>query len=250
MRAYRIVLSTVVVGFGLLFAAPAVRAAFTSDACLAKKRQAQGKLQLCRSAEDAKALQGKVGDLGKCNAKFQGAIAALTAKATKAGIACRYRDNGDGTVTDYDTGLQWEMKNGAGGGANASNPHDVDNRYQWSATGTAPDGTVFTTFLAQLNDCTAGGLLNFAGFAFHCDWRLPTLDELQTILLAPPPCNGVTVCIDPVFGPTMADGYLTSTTETAHADTAFDIYFGPGSLGPSSGTKNLLVRARAVRGGL
>jgi hypothetical protein len=32
-----------------------------------------------------------------------------------------------------------------------------------------------------------------AGVAFHCDWRLPTLDELQTILLAPPPCNGFSV---------------------------------------------------------
>jgi len=33
-----------------------------------------------------------------------------SAKATKAAIACRYRDNADSTITDYDTGLMWDKK--------------------------------------------------------------------------------------------------------------------------------------------
>ena len=86
-----------------------------------------------------------------------------TLSKLKASLVCtpafkgtaRYVDNGDGTVTDHYTGLQWEKKDGAGGGANLANPHDVDNRYTWSGSGTAADGTAYTDFLSQLNTCTS-----------------------------------------------------------------------------------------------
>src|SRR5439155_128123 len=67
----------------------------------------------------------------------------------------RFVDNMDGTVTDNETGLQWEQKDGAGGGANFADPHDVDNTYTWSSSGTAADGTAFTDFLSRLNACTS-----------------------------------------------------------------------------------------------
>src|SRR6059036_1572800 len=38
----------------------------------------------------------------------------------------RFVDNGDGTVTDNQTGLQWEKKDGADGVENYADPHDVD----------------------------------------------------------------------------------------------------------------------------
>jgi hypothetical protein len=71
----------------------------------------------------------------------------------------QFVDNGDGTLTDRQTCLVWEKKDNAGG------IHDLNNLYQWSSTGTAMDGSVFTVFIAGLNS---------AAFAGHQDWRLPT----------------------------------------------------------------------------
>src|SRR2546427_222031 len=127
----------------------------------------------------------------------------------------RFVDNMDGTVTDDETGLQWEKKV-----AGSSCLHCVNDSYTWSNSGTAPDGTAFTSFLNTLNggatgvgNClSADGSTITGGFNNHCDWRLPTSAELQTILLAPFPC-GTSPCIDPVFGPTAASGYWSSTTD-------------------------------------
>jgi len=101
-------------------------AALTTPACLAKKLKEWGNLRKCQATENGKALQGKAADPGKCKTKFDGNLAKLTAQATKAAIACRYGVNGDGTATDYDTGLQWEQKTDDGG------VHDKDNRYSWN----------------------------------------------------------------------------------------------------------------------
>jgi hypothetical protein len=73
------------------------------------------------------------------------------------GGACpAFTGNGDGTVTDHQTGLMWEQKTPAGSGG----VHDVNNTYTWCAKGDAgcpspsnlADGTVFTVFLATLNN--------------------------------------------------------------------------------------------------
>ena len=70
----------------------------------------------------------------------------------------RFVDNGDGTVTDRETGLQWEQKVTGSDGPNLADPHDVDNEYTWSEGGdfTAPDGTAFTDFLVKLNGGPSG----------------------------------------------------------------------------------------------
>ena len=153
----------------------------------------------------------------------------LQGRANGTGSTCdapRFTDNGDGTVTDRLTGLQWEKK------TDDASVHDKDDRYPLSATGTAADGTAFTTFLTALNA---------ACFAGQCDWRLPTLAELQTILLQQYPQGG----IDPVFGP-LGDYYWSSTSETNMATRGWALSFQDGSR--TLAAKDVTFNVRAVRG--
>ena len=230
-----------------LLAASGAQAAFTTPDCLAQKLNAAGKFQKCRAAEKAKLLLSKPADLAKCSTKFQEKLAKLSDKASDAGIGCRYGDNGDGTVTDYDTGLQWEKKVSPGGGA--TDPHDVDNRYDWTiaAFEATPDGEAFTDFLGKLNNCTGGTGFNIAGFAFHCDWRLPTLAELQAIFQGAFPCT-TSPCIDPIFGPTGAGAYWSATTFNGNSDNAWVADFSNANYNIER--KIFAFRVRAVRGGL
>lgn len=241
--------TTIATVVALLLGATSTQAAFNSLNCLAQKRNAAGNFQKCRASEEAKLLLSKPADVAKCSTKFQDKIAKLSEKASKATIECRYADNGDGTVTDYDTGLQWEKKVSPGGGA--TDPHDVDNQYNWNTTfpGTTPNGTVFTVFLDGLNTCSsAPGFFGSVGFAGHCDWRLPTVDELVTIRLAPFPCGMTHHCIDPTFGPTASDLYWASTTRANDARDAWVVDFDLG--GASNDGKSDFSFGRAVRGGL
>jgi hypothetical protein len=249
--------------------------------CQAGKNKTAGKYAACRENAEAKlATSGDTTKYGeaitKCAAKFATAWQKLEDKAVKAGTVCpsvgdatgvdgritattdtiaaraggiRFEDNGDGTVTDHQTGLQWEKKVSPGGGA--TDPHDVDNSYTWNTvfSGTTPNGTAFTDFLGKLNFHTAGGSgFQFACFAFHCDWRLPTLEELLTIRLETP-C-GMGACIDPIFGPTAADVsdvYWTATTVNGGPEAAWIVDFTGGSGLDNKGASD---KVRAVRGGL
>ena len=120
-----------------------------------------------------------------------------------------FRDNGDGTVTDDSTGLMWEKKTQPPN-QYVDDVHNVTAVYSWSApgvTGTEPDGTAFTMFLRLLNE---------NGFAGHSDWRLPTRQELLSIVDA-----SRWPRINEIFGPTNSAWtpyptcyYLTSETCT------------------------------------
>src|SRR5262245_8728824 len=171
----RAVWGAVVAGMVLAGGVVPAGAALTTPACLAKKLKEWGNLRKCQATETGKALQAKPADPGKCQAKLDARLATLNAAATDWAIACRYVDNGDGTVTDYDTGLQWEQKDGADGMPNYQNPHDVDNEYSWGNLAGCTylgcsNGTAFTDFLGRLNYCVSDGatVLN-PGFAGHCD---------------------------------------------------------------------------------
>lgn len=198
--------------------------------------------------------------LAKCHITYSNTFAALhNRKVSDPPTACdgpRFLDNSDGTVTDQLTGLQWEKKTDDG------SVHDKDNRYSWSTApdeGEAPDGTAYTDFLATLNDSSGC-------FAGRCDWRLPTIYELQTIV--PPSVCTTAPCIDQsVFGPTGSGGgpfdytllYWSSTSVidtpsyawivsfTPPAEAIFDAAPGPDAV--ESLPKNARGNARAVRGG-
>src|SRR5216117_3699939 len=75
------------------------------------------------------------------------------------GAPLAYVDNGNGTVTDLNTGLVWEKLSDDG------TVHDKDNLYTWA--------DAFTAHVATLNG------MSFAG---HTDWRLPNVRELQAIV--------------------------------------------------------------------
>ena len=230
----RMILSSLTAVFVLAWSLPVQAAADPETACLTARYRAAGKYASCQ----AKA-KSDVSMAPKCHLKYAETWTKLAAKHP--GTSCdapRFEDNPDGTVTDNLTGLVWEKKTDDG------TVHDVDNSYFWTneadANFTDGDGTAFTMFLASLN---AG-----AGFAGTNDWRLPTMEELQTILLPQPyPCVS-DPCIDPVFGPTMSSHYWSATTGADNLSSAWDVSFYAGYPGYES--KGSDVYVRAVRGGL
>lgn len=76
----------------------------------------------------------------------------------QAGATIAFIDNGDGTVTDANTGLTWEKKDDAEG------VHDKDSRVTWA------------------NAFAHVAALNAAAFAGHSDWRMPNINEIGTLM--------------------------------------------------------------------
>ena len=170
----------------------------------------------------------------------------------RAGATPSYTDNGDGTVTDTNTGLMWEKKDDSDG------IHGKDNTYTWgmSEEPYTMNGTMVTTFLATLNTPPC--------FAGYCDWRIPNVKELQSIVdyeipypdptvnaafhnaAGCPGCTDVRLascsCTVPFF-------YWSSTTNRSRPNYAWGVYFNYGTVyGPD--TKSFYDAVRAVRGGV
>lgn len=164
-------------------------------------------------------------------------------------FATRFADNGDGTVTDHQTGLQWEQKATAfGSGVDLADPHDVDNLYSLTVPSENGD-PLFTEFLAKLNGTSADGAIIAGCFAGHCDWRLPTVVELETIAdTTAGACGGGSgPCVDPIFGPTSINtgGYWSTTPKDGVNTWVVDFTDGlPSFDGPEFGHA-----VRAVRTG-
>jgi hypothetical protein len=121
-----------------------------------------------------------------------------------------------------------------------------------------PRTGLFETFLATLNggdyyspsvgqDVSAGVGTCLAN---HCDWRIPTVAELQTIVeLSASGCGSGSPCIDPAFGPTQAAFYWSSSSFGAAGLSAWWVYFPNGIAGLQPKMVPLNIYARAVRGG-
>ena len=230
-------------------------AATDAEKCEATKLKRAGQYSFCRLKAESKAVTtGNPVDYTKCDTKFTGKWAAaesipmcpttgdaagiqaqVTADASFIALklaGTRFVDNGDGTVTDTQTGLMWEKKDDGFG------LHDKDNTYTWA--------NAMSEFISEVNGYSVDGTAQ-TGLGGHSDWRLPTSAELQGILLDPYPC-GTSPCIDPAFGPTVASGYWSSSTYPNPATTAWFVYFGDGEESVTDKTNGNYVRA--VRGGL
>jgi len=238
----------------ITLAAPALASGDPEFDCRAGRYNAARHYVACHQKAMWNLVSGRFfsfADLSKCSVKLASAWAKLQTRASGTGSTCdaaRFLDNGDGTVTDNSTGLQWEKKDNLDGTMNFGNPHDADNKYTWSASGTAADGTAVT-------DCLSGSThsLNNGGpcFAGQCDWRLPTFGELYSIFDrdAVGCGDGFHSCIDPIFGPTAVDDsadYWSSTTSFSGAGFAWVL----GGHVRNTFSKTSSQYVRAVRGGL
>jgi hypothetical protein len=163
----------------------------------------------------------------------------------------RFVDNGDGTITDHQTGLMWEKKTGGVSAAKDAQGvgaclNCVGDTYTWP--------TAMSEWLSALNGRTDIPVAQ-TGYAGHSDWRLPTIVELQTILLVPCP-SGVSPCVDPIFNNSTSftalfpSIYWSSSTFASNLppSNAWDVRFSLG--GELDGAaKNNAFSVRAVRSG-
>jgi hypothetical protein len=155
-----------------------------------------------------------------CTAKIDLAVIYQGAWTCRSALP-RYVDNGDGTVSDSKMGLMWEKQTSACTGEITC----VNDTYTWSSTNTEQqDGSLYGTFLAGMN-----GLSPFSGsytcFNGYCDWRIPTINELRSLVSVGFPNCTSPPCIDPIFGPTQASNYWSSTPLPESGDRAWEVDF-------------------------
>jgi hypothetical protein len=211
--------------------------AITTPDCLAKKVKAWGELRLCQRKEEAKAVQGRSADRAACQARFAAILDAISAQAAHSTIPCRYRDNGDNTVTDVDTGLMWAQQHALDGTTSVSDVLDADDTFSQDGAAAAAATLTGTT----INGTT---ITPVPGLGAHTDWRLPTIVELLSIVdTTTITCQLGGPCIDPIFGLTVPGLYWASTTEDA--STGFLVDFRTGALGV--GSLGVTLHARPVR---
>jgi hypothetical protein len=230
-----------------------------AEKCEGAKVVAIAKRATCRAGERKNQILGKTPNLAKCEAGFAKALAAADTNAAKRSASCRWLDNADGSVTDLNTGLSWELKT-YDPSIPFPNVHAVDGVYGWMGYGSNPGdpiifpgGTAFAVFLGALNKgLSFDGSATDHCFAGKCDWRLPTVEELRTILATQypdcPPMSPTACTTIPGLTNTnpMMPGYLTSSTDDHDPMKVWVVSFRDGFV--SSQSKAAGGFTRAVRG--
>ncbi|MBI5749109.1 MAG: DUF1566 domain-containing protein [Nitrospinae bacterium] len=136
-------------------------------------------------------------------------IAVILLSANQDAIAGSFTDNGNGTVTDSNTGLMWQK--GEGGSM------------AWGSALTYCEG------------------LSLAGYT---DWRLPNIKELESIT----DDTKYNPSIDTTYFPNANSSYYWSSTTYAYgSSSAWSVYFHYGYV--YYGNKSYSYYVRCVRGG-
>jgi hypothetical protein len=190
--------------------------------------------------------------------KNDGIVGSVTVQddgAVTAGRALSFVDNGDGTITDLNTGLMWEKKDRAGG------LHFVANSYHWSGNGAQ---TTIWDWLDAVNS------ENGTGFAGYDDWRIPNVRELASLIdygrqeqPNDPPNPAIDALFDAGCSPavfcTVATcsctnrntAHWSSTSVAGAPSAAWAVHFDLGRVTQTFTAKDTeLLVVRAVRGGL
>ena len=155
-------------------------------------------------------------------------------------------------VKDNVTGLIWEVKTSMGKGASYSDPHNADNTYTWYNSNPATNGGnagVPGNGTATYSTQDFIGTLNTAKFGSYTDWRLPTVNELRTIVNYSILYPGLTIQTA-YFPYTQASGYWSATTDASYTSNAWSVLFnGDYNSLDYKNAKSDNNYARAVRGG-
>ncbi|MGE0918341.1 DUF1566 domain-containing protein [Trichlorobacter lovleyi] len=144
-----------------------------------------------------------------------------------------FADNGNGTITDNNTGLTWQKCSmGQNNDATCSGSAVTYNWYQASGT-----------YDASYNPSTISvcGSLSLAGSG----WRLPTKKELMGIVDYSIPSPGPTIQ-QAIFPNTVSAFYWASPTITGNTNLVWYVHFGYG--GVVFGSKSYTYYVRCVRG--
>jgi len=172
-----------------------------------------------------------------CDGTENTALAATTPTAD-------FTDNNDGTVTDDRTGLVW-MRCSLGQSWDGNTCTGIaDGTLDWQSAlqeaGRINDGSSNSDNDGQ------------AGFAGWTDWRLPSKNELASIIerrCAKPAINGALFPNVPMAFFNTASWYWTSSPDAGTAANAWYIDFAQGSAETKPKNTNSDIQVRLVRGG-
>ncbi|MBS3954280.1 MAG: DUF1566 domain-containing protein [Methylomicrobium sp.] len=144
----------------------------------------------------------------------------------------RFRDNEDGTATDLQTGLQW-MRCSLGQTWDGTTCQGDADEYNWHEANKVVRDSIFLGFKIAEK-------FSFAGYD---DWRVPTIDELKSIIEK----NEVPPINVKVFPNTPLTLFWSSSPYADYTNFAWRLDFGNGHVKGS--LKTYLAPVRLVRGG-
>lgn len=197
-----------------------------------------------------------------------------TPTATPTTAPERFIDNGDGTISDQETGLMWEKKIGLDGAVDGFELHDADNRYPWTGacSGATPVSCRTDADCPGQETCNANDQQrtkltvfqwieevnreNGVGYVGFSDWRVPTIDELRTLRASPESVPATheafhgqscgTTCTEwpePACSCTSPNPYWSVTSLDSDPAWAWRVDFRTAEVLPNRKTDKLLIRA-------